>query len=369
MADYFHNKDYNDYFEKLNNRIDSGAKSNAPKHRKTKSNARRRRKTHRFMRGVLPLLLIIALLCVIITVSVKGCKSDEPQVVGENVVSESEKTKSTEEIAEKIAYKSDSETVEIPEKYDAKTALVVRLSDGKIIAQRGANDRIYPASTLKIMTLLVACENMKSLDDTFTMSYDITDPLFLADASVAGFKNGEEITIEDMLYGMILPSGADAAMGLAVKIAGSEENFVKLMNERVKEMGLTGTHFTNVSGLFSEHNYSTAYDMAVITKYAFKNELCRKVLSTYQHTTEKTTQNPEGITLSSTLFSYMYGNEPGTAEIMGGKTGYVNESGYCICTFGKNTKTAEEYIVVTMGSSSKWPAFYGQIDLYKEFAK
>ena len=368
MADYFHNKDYNEYFEKLNSRIDLGEKTAPSKHKSRKTRAKRRKKAPRFMRGALSVLLVTALLIVAVVVLTSGHKNDAP-LLEKGVASETAKAEQKEEKTRTIAYKSDSKTVEIPENCDAKTAVVVRLSDGKIIAQRGADERIYPASTLKIMTLLVAAENMKSLDDTFTMSYDITDPLYLADASVAGFKNGEEITIEDMLYGMILPSGADAAMGLAVKIAGSEENFVKLMNERVKEMGLTGTHFTNVSGLFSENNYSTAYDMAVITEYAFKNELCRKVLSTYQHTTEKTTQNPEGITLSSTLFSYMYGNEPGTAEIMGGKTGYVNESGYCICTFGKNTKTAEEYIVVTMGSSSKWPAFYGQIDLYKEFAK
>lgn len=369
MADYFHNKDYNDYFEKLNSRIDTGEKPNSSKQKVRRTTLKRKKKAPRFMRGVLSVLIVIVLLCVIVAFATKGCKSEAPLAADKGVSSEKQETEPKKEAIEKIVYKTDGETVEIPEKYDAKTALVVRLRDGKIIAQKGADERIYPASTLKIMTLLVAVENMKSLEDTFTMSYEITDPLYLADASVAGFKNGEEITIEDMLYGMILPSGADAAMGLAVKIAGSEENFVKLMNERVKEMGLTGTHFTNVSGLFNEENYSTAYDMAVITEYALRDELCKKVLSTYQHTTKKTPQNPDGITLSGTLFSYMYGDEPGTAEILGGKTGYVNESGYCICTFGKNTANTEEYIVVTMGSSSKWPAFYGQIDLYKEFAK
>lgn len=368
MADYFHNKDYNDYFEKLNSRIDLGEKTDPSKHKSRKTRAKRRKIAPRFMRGVLSVLLVTALLSVVVVVLTSGHKNDVP-LLEKGVASETPKTEPKEEKTRKIAYKSDSETVEIPENCDAKTAVVVRLSDGKIIAQRGADERIYPASTLKIMTLLVAAENIKSLDDTFTMSYDITDPLYLADASVAGFKNGEEITVEDMLYGMILPSGADAATGLAVKIAGSEEEFVKLMNKRVGEMGLKGTRFTNVSGLFDEDNYSTAYDMAVITEYALRNELCRKVLSTYQYTTKKTHQNPDGITLSSTLFSYIYGDEPVTAEIMGGKTGYVNESGYCISTFGKNTQGTEEYIVVTMGSSSKWPAFYGQIDLYKQFAK
>ena len=172
-----------------------------------------------------------------------------------------------------------------------------------------------------------------------------------------------------MLYGTILPSGADAAVGLAIKIAGSEEEFVKLMNKKVKELGLINTHFTNVSGLHSDENYSSAYDMAVILAAAIKNPIAKKVLSTYQYTTSITPQHPEGILLSSTLFSYMYGTEPETATIVGGKTGFVNESGYCVASFGKNNENNNEYIVVTFGNSSRWPAFYGQIDLYKEFAK
>ena len=219
------------------------------------------------------------------------------------------------------------------------------------------------------MTLLCAVENIEDVNDTFTMTYEITDPLYVSDASVAGFLNNEKVTMTDLLYGMILPSGADAAIGLAVKIAGSEEAFVKLMNDKVKELGLENTNFTNVSGLYDQNNYSTAYDMAIILDCAMENELCRKVLSTYQYTTQKTPQNPEGILLQSTLFSYMYGTEPETATVLGGKTGFVNESGYCIASFGENKSQTEEYIVITMGNSSKWPAFYGQIDLYKKFAK
>ena len=219
------------------------------------------------------------------------------------------------------------------------------------------------------MTLLVAAENITDFEDTFTMTLDITDPLFVAGASVAGFLNGEEVTMTDLLYGTILPSGADAAMGLAIKVAGSEKAFVKLMNEKVKELRLQNTHFANVTGLHDEENYSSAYDMAIILDAAMQNELCRTVLSTYQHTTRVTEQNPEGILLSSTLFTYMYGDEPETATILGGKTGFVNESGYCIASFGKANESQNEYIVVTLGNSARWPAFYGQIDLYKEFAK
>ena len=141
------------------------------------------------------------------------------------------------------------------------------------------------------------------------------------------------------------------------------------MNKKVKELGLKNTHFDNVTGLHSEQNYSTAYDMAVILDAALQNELCKKVLSTYQHTTAVTAQHPEGILLSSTLFNYMYGTEPVTATILGGKTGFVNESGYCIASYGAANENGTEYIVVTLGNSARWPAFYGQIDLYKEFAK
>jgi D-alanyl-D-alanine carboxypeptidase (penicillin-binding protein 5/6) len=134
-------------------------------------------------------------------------------------------------------------------------------------------------------------------------------------------------------------------------------------------MGLTGTHFTNCSGLYHKDNYSTAYDMAIITDHAMQNEICREILTTYQHKTAKTPQNSKGIMLQSTLFSYMYGTEPETAVILGGKTGFVNESGYCIASYGKGNESQKEYIVVTMGNSARWPAFYGQIDLYKQFAK
>ena len=109
--------------------------------------------------------------------------------------------------------------------------------------------------------------------------------------------------------------------------------------------------------------------MAIILDAALQNDLCREVLSTYQHTTAVTPQNPKGILLSSTLFNYMYGTEPETATILGGKTGFVNESGYCIASYGKANSTENEFIVVTMGNSARWPAFEGQIELYKQYVK
>ena len=267
--------------------------------------------------------------------------------------------KSNEQSEPPISYEFGADTAEIPVSNDAGAAIIVNLSTHKVTAARNAEERLYPASTTKIMTLLVAQENIKSYDDTFTMTTDITDPLYVAEATVAGFLSGEVIKMTDLLYGTILPSGADAAVGLAIKISGSEAQFVELMNKKVKELGLKNTHFTNVTGLFDKNHYTTAYDMAIILEAAIRDPLCRKILSTYQYKSNPTNKHPDGLPMSATLFNYMYGTEPETATIVGGKTGFVNESGFCIASFGKNNTTENEYIVVTLKNSSRWPAIHG----------
>ncbi len=369
------NRGYEDYFKALEQQLNKKnnplpAKTAVPEH-----NASVKPKKKKGVYKVIRLRksVVAVFLCVLLTVCgslvITGLK--KPDTEADTPKSDVEKTESgvKEEKKQKIVYEFTEETVDLPIANDAKNAIIVRKSDNTVVASREAHTRAYPASTTKIMTLLVAAENIDDLNDTFTMTLAVTDPLYVAKASVAGFLNNEVVTMTDMLYGTILPSGADAAMGLAIKIAGGEDGFVELMNKKVKELGLKNTHFDNVTGLHSEQNYSTAYDMAVILDAALQNELCKKVLSTYQHTTAVTAQHPEGILLSSTLFNYMYGTEPVTATILGGKTGFVNESGYCIASYGAANETGTEYIVVTLGNSARWPAFYGQIDLYKEFAK
>lgn len=375
------NKEYSDYFKALEEQLNKTSterkeisSNNKPQKEKNFAYKNRVKKSKKpFLLIKLPLKAILA--CVFsLTILISGIylianiNKDKPNV------SKTEQTQSgiekvEENTSEKIVFNNANSVLNLPDSNDAQNAIIVNLKNNEIILSKNAHSKAYPASTTKIMTLLVACENMSSLDDTFTMSLSITDPLFTMEASVVGFLNQETITVEDMLYGTILPSGADAAVGLAIKIAGSEENFVKLMNQKVKELGLTNTHFANVSGLHSEENYSSAYDMAVILAAAIKNPICKKILSTYQYTTSKTQQHPDGILISSTLFENMYGTEPETATILGGKTGFVSESGYCVASFGKANKTGNEYIVVTLNNSGKWPAFYGQIDLYKNFAK
>ena len=371
MSYNMRDKDYGDYFDALERRINKN-QDNVPTGTQRPSVSRTSRyKSHRFRVirirfGFLAVVtvLIVGIIAGIIGISTHFRAEKKTDRAVDKTASDVKKDVKSPTFA-----KYNSNTVTLGSEVDAANVIIIDVEDNTVVAAKKAEDKAYPASTTKIMTLLVAVENISDLNDTFTMTLDITDPLFVAEASVAGFLNGETITMQDMLYGTILPSGADAAMGLAIKIAGSEEGFVKLMNDKAKALGLKNTHFTNVSGLYDENHYTTAHDMAVILRTAMENDVCRKVLSTYQYTTSVTPQHSEGILLSSTLFNYMYGTEPETATILGGKTGFVNESGYCIASFGKNNNSLREYIVVTFGSSSRKPAFFGQIDLYKNYAK
>lgn len=244
---------------------------------------------------------------------------------------------------------------------------VIDVTNNKLVAGRNTETRIYPASMTKVMTLIVAVENVKSMDDKFTMTSEIIDPLYRDSASRAGFEPGEEVTARDLMYGLILPSGADGAVGLAQMIAGSEEAFVELMNKKCEELGLKNTHFTNTSGLHNENHYTTPVEMAMILEYAMNNETCAKILSTYQYTTEVTEKHPEGILLTSTMFSRMYGNEVPGVEIKAGKTGYTQEARHCLVSYAESD--GSKYVVVTAGAEGKWNVVYDDFKLYGDFCK
>lgn len=251
------------------------------------------------------------------------------------------------------------------EDVNSKYAILIDAETGVVISHRSGNAKIYPASMTKVMTILVAVENINDFNATFEMTYEIIKPLVDADATRAGFKEGEDVKIIDLLYGLILPSGGDCAIALAEYVSGSEEEFVKLMNAKCEELGLQNTHFSNTSGLHDENNYSTPADMAIIMKYAMENPICREVLSTYKYTTEKTEENPEGIELFSTMFSRMYGNEVEGVGIVAGKTGYTTEAGNCLVSYA--TKGDKTYICVLADGESKWKSIYDTFAIYEKY--
>ncbi len=251
---------------------------------------------------------------------------------------------------------------------NCKNCVLVDVTDNKIIAQKDADAVIYPASMTKILTLITAVENMTDPNATFTFSYEITDPLYVQEASVVGFSAGETVGVNDMLYGSILASGADATVGLAITISGSEDAFVEAMNQKVRELGLTTATFKNTSGLHDPEHKCTVKDMAMLLNYAMKNETCRKVLTSESYTTAPTEQHPEGITVTSTLFSRIYGTEPEGATIIAGKTGYTTEAGNCIASYAKGNN-GHDYIFVSAGGTDKWKAVYDHINVYSAYAR
>lgn len=381
MSEFFDSKDYGDYFRALEHREEKKTEK-APENRapQTENNTfsetkpEKRIKKHMPSRrraiavcsaGIAAALILSAALCAGKLHTTEKKPEGTVSSQADTVIRAAAKPASSSKHFEI----SDS-TPDPGEGIISRHVLMVDLKSGKAVAARSADERTYPASTTKIMTALVAAEHITDYSETFKMTLEITDKMYLAEATAAGFLKDEPITMTDLLYGTILPSGGDAALGLAYKIAGSEEAFAELMNEKARQLGLPNTHFTNVTGLFDKNHYTTAADLAVILKAAMDNPVCRQVLSTHPYTTAKTEQHPNGILLESTLFSSMYGTEPETATIVGGKTGYVNESGYCIASFGNANDTKNQYLCVTLDAKGgKWPAINDQIALYKTYAK
>lgn len=247
-------------------------------------------------------------------------------------------------------------------------AVLVDLESNNILAQKHAKDRINPASMTKVLTILVAAENIVNLNDTFTMTLDITDYGYVNDCSSAGFVKDEEISILDLFYGTVLPSGADAALALAVYVAGDQETFVEMMNRKVEELGLSGTtHFTNCVGIYDENHYSTVYDMAMIMEAAVDNEFCKKVMTAHTYTTSATQQHPEGIELSNWFLRRIEDKDTG-GEVICGKTGYVEQSGSCAASYAVDDR-GKGYVCVTAMANSPFRCISDHARLYKQFAQ
>lgn len=274
-------------------------------------------------------------------------------------------------VEEPDVYAAFTKDTEILTGIRSEFAILIDIAKNEVVAHKNGNVKMYPASMTKVMTLIVAYENIADMNETFTFDYTITDPAYKAGASIAGFLAGETVPMIDIMYGIALPSGADATTAVAVKIAGSEEAFVELMNEKVKTMGLENTHFVNASGLHDPDHYSTAHDIAKIFEYAMNIPLLEEILSTYMYTTTPTAQHPDGLLLVSTVFKRMYGDEPEVAEIIAGKTGYTHEALNCLVSCAE-TPDERRFILVTgravsTASEGQYGAVYDAFEIYKNY--
>lgn len=210
---------------------------------------------------------------------------------------------------------------------------------GRVLLSKDMNSKRLIASITKIMTSIIAIESGK-VEDTVT----IDDSILKAYGSGIYIEVGEEIKLKDLLYGLMLRSGNDAALAIANYIAGSEGNFVNLMNAKAKELGMKNTLFYNASGLPTPHgNYSSCYDMALLTRYVMKNKLYREIVSTKEY---KAATNYKTYVWNNKnkLLRYNY--------ITGGKTGYTEESGRTLVSSA--TIDGMNLIAVTIRDSDDW---------------
>ena len=249
----------------------------------------------------------------------------------------------------------------------SSSAVLVDVQSGTVLAEKGMDEKIYPASMTKVMTLLVAAENLPDLDATFTMTQAIIDPLYLAGASMAGYVNGETVTMRDLLYGAVVPSGAEATEALAQAVAGSEEAFVAMMNEKAAALGLANTHFMNTSGLHDENHYSTVREIALILQAALENETCTEILSAENYRASETEQHPDGLAMTN-KFLYRVHHEYALngAEITAAKTGYTAEAMNC-CASAGTTPDGRSVICVTANAWTGEFCIEDHIALYTKY--
>jgi len=255
-------------------------------------------------------------------------------------------------------------------------ALLIDVTDNKVIASRKYNQLIYPASMTKVMTLIVAIENLpheSSMDDVITVSDSVVKAMKKEDAGIYGFKAGDKLTVRELLYATILQSDGVACVELATYVAGSEENFVKLMNEKAAEMGLTKTHFTNCVGLHNESHFSTCKEIAMIMEYAMKNTHCANVLAARSYVLSNDFRNDNyTYTLYHATLETRFNNlrpKFTTVEVLGAKSGWTGSaSGYCMVSFAEGDN-GHKYVLVTANAPTANDAIYDIADIYNAYAK
>lgn len=229
---------------------------------------------------------------------------------------------------------------------NSKNAILYNMNDNTILFEKDADTKTYIASLTKIMTGIVAIENIEDINEIVTIPYYGLEGLIEANAAVAGFRLNQKVTYEDLLYGLLLPSGADAAKTLSYYIAGSEENFIKLMNEKADDLGLTNTNFVNATGLDIDNHYSTVKDVSVILKYALQNDLFKKIYTSLEYTT-----SDNSLTFKSSFLQYTDRFNLEQKYIYGSKTGYTDKAGYCLSSIANINGV--EYLLITTGADPK----------------
>ena len=229
-----------------------------------------------------------------------------------------------------------------------RSAILVDQTTGTVLYELDADSKQYPASITKIMTCLLALEYSEGTADGLQEKVTVApfDPM-RSDYTQIGMVEGEVYTLEQLLYGLMLASGNDAAVAIADHIAGSISNFADLMNARAQELGMTGTHFVNPNGIHDDDHYTTARDMMLLTREAMRNETFRTIVATRTYTCPATNKNPERKWINTNRYYGIRYPEYEWEPAIGVKTGYTNAAlNTFVCAVSYEGR---ELIGVTMG--------------------
>ncbi len=249
----------------------------------------------------------------------------------------------------------------------AEGAGLFRLNEKEAVYKKNIYERLYPASTTKILTALIALEE-SNLDDVVTVSANAANQA--SDSSVCGLKEGDQISMRDLLYGLMMRSGNDAAIAIAEHISGSSEEFAVLMNAKAQSLGATNSHFVTPNGLHDEDHYTTVYDMYLIMNAAVQNETFVEILQTASYTSNYTDAAGNPVTQDwATTNKYLMGTEavPEGVTVIGGKTGTTGEAKYCLVQYNQNA-SGEPMISIVFKADCRDNMYLLMSEILKNFS-
>ena len=249
------------------------------------------------------------------------------------------------------------------QKFDitSDNVILYNLNDNNILYELASNEKVGIASLTKIMTTIVAIENIKNYDEEVTITKEVFKDIY--GYSQMGLKVGNKLTYKDLLYGIMLPSGADAVNAIAINLAGNTENFVKLMNQKALELNLTNTKFDNPIGKDSKENYSTAKDIATLLRYSLNNELFKEIF----YTKEYTIKNLK-LTIKSTLIGYSKNLGLEIDNIKGAKSGFTDEAGLCLASIANYDDVEYLLIVIGADTNNRANAIKDTLEIYNHYS-
>ena len=229
---------------------------------------------------------------------------------------------------------------------NAKSAIMIEASTGEILFQKNAYEKLPPASMTKMMSILLILEEIEKGNLKWDDEIVASETAASMGGSQIFLEAGEKMTVTELLKGISIASGNDATVAMAEKIAGTEEAFVKRMNERAKGLGLKNTHFVNSTGLDIDNHYSSAYDMSLIAKELVKHEKILEFTGTYEEYLRKDSDNPFWLVNTNRLVRFYKG-------VDGLKTGYTSSAGYCLTATAKREDMRLITVVMNEPDTSK----------------